>query len=77
MQFNVFHLFFFTLFFFISSVDSAPSHSEQDIEALMGLQDKVNEYLGSSNLNAAEKKKIEDMMAHKQSEIEKSFGKKK
>uniref|UniRef100_A0A1I7UX91 DUF148 domain-containing protein n=1 Tax=Caenorhabditis tropicalis TaxID=1561998 RepID=A0A1I7UX91_9PELO len=76
MQFNVFHLFFLALFFFISAVDSAPSHSEQDIEALMGLQDKVNEFLGSSNMSPEAKKKIEDMMAQKQAAIEKSFGKK-
>ncbi|CAL2039582.1 unnamed protein product, partial [Caenorhabditis brenneri] len=78
MQFNLFHLLLVTILavVFISSPVQSVPHSEQDIEALMGLQEQVNEYLGSSKMSPEAKKKIEDMMAKKQAGIEKSFGKK-
>ncbi|CAB05905.1 uncharacterized protein CELE_T02D1.7 [Caenorhabditis elegans] len=59
---------------FISSVQAVPS--DQDIEALMGLQDQVNAFLGESNMSPEAKKKIEDMMAKKQAAIENSLGRK-
>ncbi|CAP21842.1 Protein CBG00384 [Caenorhabditis briggsae] len=79
MQFNFFHLLILSVFavIFFTPVQSAPSHSEADIEALMGLQEQVQGYLGNSNLSPAAKKQIEDMMAAKQAAIENSFNGKK
>ncbi|EFP03895.1 hypothetical protein CRE_28727 [Caenorhabditis remanei] len=76
MQFNFFHLLILAVLAvaFITPVHSAP-YSEQELEALVGLQDKVSEHLASSNLSPAQKKKIEDMMAKKEAAVKNSFGK--
>ncbi|KAF1755529.1 hypothetical protein GCK72_011979 [Caenorhabditis remanei] len=76
MQFNFFHLLILAVLAvaFITPVHSAP-FSEQELEALVGLQEKVTDYLGSSNLSPAQKKEIEDIMAKKEAAIKSSFGK--